>query len=81
MQPRALFGVAVRIAGLVFLAFSLFDLAYAALKWLGLPTPSSLPVTTDLTAGVMYLAIALFALLRADLLVNLTYGLDDNDHR
>lgn len=74
MSPRLLFGLAIRIAGLVFLSFSLFDLFYVVEVLAAIPTSSTRPLASVALAAVFFLAISLAALFGSELLVNLSYG-------
>jgi hypothetical protein len=73
MQARDWFGVAVRIAALVFLALALFEAFYVVAKLVGLTTRSTLPLSTDLVAAVFYAIFAALGLFGADWLVNISY--------
>jgi hypothetical protein len=73
MQARELFGLAVRLGGLVFLVFSLFDFVHVLLKVLGMADPSATPLASTLVAAVSYLVIGTIGLLGADWLVRVSY--------
>jgi hypothetical protein len=74
MQPRDWFGVAVRVAALVFLVFALFDLYYVFGRLLNLETTSKLPLSSVFAAVAFYAIVAAAGMLGADQLVNLSYG-------
>jgi hypothetical protein len=76
MQARELFGLALRLGGLVFLVFSLFDFVQVLLNVLGTPDPSATPLAATSFAATIYLAIGVIGLLGADWLVCLSYGPD-----
>ena len=74
MSPRLLFGLAIRIAGLVFLSYSLIDLFYVVEVLAGFPTSSTHPLASIALAAGFFFAISLAALFGSELLVNLSYG-------
>ena len=74
MKARDLFGVSIRIAGLVFFVFAMFDSVHILIKALHLPDTSQIPVSVDIVAALTYLVLTALCLLAANPLVRLTYG-------
>jgi hypothetical protein len=74
MTARDLYGLVVRIAGLVFLVLAFFDASHWAIKQLGLPMPSPYAAGTDAVAAGCFLAIGLLLTFGAGLLTQLAYG-------
>jgi hypothetical protein len=76
MRPRDWFGVAVRIAALMFLVFALFDGIYVVAKVAGLETQSKLPLSADIAGTIFFAIFAGLGLLGAVKLVALSYRPD-----
>lgn len=76
MQPRQLFGVAVRTSGLVFLVFSLLDLSHMVARLMEIPTPSQYPIVSYAWGVGLYLFFCAILLRGADWIVCFAYGRD-----
>jgi hypothetical protein len=73
MTVKDLFGLAVRIAGVVFVVFGLFDLVDVFVKLMGLPMPSRYPAATDAVAAIIFFIFGAIFILGADLITRLIY--------
>ena len=74
MAAKDVCGVAVRIAGLVFVVLSFFDMIHAIATALDLPLPSRYSIETVLLAGGCYLLVGVLLLAGARVITNLLYG-------
>ena len=74
MTARDLYGLAVRLAGLVFWVFAAFDLVYAIVKPLGIPLPSRYTESSDLVITAAWILLGIAATAAADILTRFAYG-------
>jgi hypothetical protein len=73
MTARELLGVFVRLAGLISILMSLFDLYWVVVKTLGIDTSSPVTVAAGLRGLVLYLALGLILIVGANPIVRLAY--------
>jgi len=78
MKPRKLFGVVLRTAGVMLLAYALWFLSYGVAQFLGLPEEAPMERVHYLISGLLSLAIGWYFLRGAPLIVRLAYGRDRN---
>ena len=74
MTARDWYGLAVRLAGLAFFVFALFDVVHVLSQQLGLPLPSRYSATADAIAAGFFFVLGLFLTFAAGALTRLTYG-------
>jgi hypothetical protein len=79
MQPRLLFGLIIRIAGLTCLVFALLYVTYEIAKLLGLPARPTDSAGADIYGALTYFALGMVGFFRAEWLVRLSYGRDNNE--
>ena len=73
MWARDLFGLIVRVTGVGFVIFSVFDLFYAAAALIGLPL-QSYGGRIDLAAAALWLAMGVIFISRAEWITRIAYG-------
>jgi hypothetical protein len=73
MTARELYALAVRLGGLTFWVFAVFDFTYALRPIAGLPLPMKYPAKADAMFGVMWFVLGLILTLIADPLSRLVY--------
>ena len=74
MTVKDVFGLIVRLAGLVFIICALFDLSFLLKVWLGLPLPAGhLPSDVFIATG-LYSIVGVVLLACANLITRLVYG-------
>ena len=74
MQPRDIFGVALRVLGVWFLYDACYAGLYLAMKQADLPLNSQVSMTQDKLLVGFYLALAFVLLVLANRIVALCYG-------
>jgi hypothetical protein len=74
MQPRDIFGVALRVLGVWFLYDACYAGLYLAMKQADLPLNSQVSMTQDKLLVGFYLALAFVLLILANRIVALCYG-------
>lgn len=74
MQPRQLFGVIVRVGGLVFLIFSMMDIIHVIAHLAGLSIPSKFSAAESLWAACFYFALGIVLIRGAEWIVRFAYG-------
>jgi hypothetical protein len=77
MTVKDIFGLIVRIAGMTFIVFGLFDLVRVVATLVGLPMQSRYSVQVDATAAVFYFIFGVAFLVSAKLITRLVYGRDE----
>jgi hypothetical protein len=74
MSERQIFGVAVRVIGLIILLYALSLVLYLALHFLGITVALRQSTAVDVAFAVMYLVVGLALLKGADTVTRLAYG-------
>lgn len=74
MAPRDLYGLAVRIAGLVFWVFGAFGLIHLVARPLGMPYPSRMTQPEAIVTTVSWFILGVAATFSAEVLTRLAYG-------
>ena len=73
MTAEDLFGLVVRIAGITFISFALFDSVHVMALLTGLPIPSRYPLLRDITVAECYLAFGLVLFMGAEPITRFAY--------
>ena len=74
MQPRQLFGVIVRVGGLVLLIFAMADMVHAVAHLAHLSIRSKYSAAGDLTAACFYFVVGILLIRGAEWIVRFAYG-------
>jgi len=77
MEERKIFGVAVRIGGLVFILYSMLPLFYVVAKLLGIATRSQMSLAGDIWGFAFFSLIGIALVRGGDWIVQFAYGLKD----
>jgi len=73
MTVEDLFGLAVRLAGLTFIVFGVFDAFHVVATALGLPLPSSHTLAEVIAGTALWLVLGLVLLVSADAIARFAY--------
>jgi len=76
MTAKDLFGVAIRIGGMVFIVYALFGLIRAVVQLTGLPYPSQYSLEVDLISTAGYFVLGLALVMGAGIIVRASYWRD-----
>ena len=79
MKARDLYGLLVRVAGLVFIAFAVFDLTHLIALMIGMQMASQYPASVLALATGIYLVVGLVLTFGAGSLTRLVYGRDNSN--
>ena len=79
MKARDWYGLAVRIAGLVFLIYALFDITHLIAPLVGAQMTGNYPASGLKFAVVVWIVLGLVLTFGAGILTRLVYGPDRSD--
>jgi hypothetical protein len=79
MKARDWYGLAIRIAGLVFFVYAGFDVAHLIAPLTGADVPSQYPLSSVKFAAMSYFIFGLILTFGAGLVVRLVYGAEKPD--
>ena len=74
MTPRDLYGLAVRLGGVVFWIFGAFDVVHGLVQQLGVPLPTKYTFAQDCMIGASWFVLGLLMTYGADFLTRVAYG-------
>ena len=74
MTARDWYGLAIRLAGLVFFMYAIFDLTHLVTLLVGVNYPSQYPAATLEITIAVWIALGLILTLGADFLTRVVYG-------
>jgi len=74
MKARDIFGVGVRLGGLVLIVFGLIDLVDVLIRLAGLPLESPRPTSTVALAAFIYAFVGLLVFASAGVITSIAYG-------
>jgi hypothetical protein len=73
MAPRDWLDLAVRMTGLMFIVFAIFDVFFAVTKVFGIQTGSSAALSADILAAIYYTGMGIVILWYAPWIVHLAF--------